>query len=73
MAETIAKMTKGELRELNEESLEQKLIELLEDPDRGLVLKKEVRERLRRSLAAEERGERGIAAEDLAKRLGIRA
>lgn len=71
MTNTVAQMSKDELRELIEESIENKLLELLEDPDRGLELKKEVRERLRRSFAAEERGERGISAEELAKRLGI--
>ena len=69
MASTITRMTKEELRQLIEDSIESKLLELLDDPDRGLELKKEIRERLRRSFAAEERGERGILAEQLVKRL----
>jgi hypothetical protein len=64
-------MTRDELRELIEESVERKLLELFADPDWGLELRKDVRERLRRSFAAEERGEHGITAEELAKRLGI--
>ncbi len=71
MASTITQMTKEELRELIEDSVENKLLELLGDSDRGLVPKEEIRERLRRSFAAEERGERGIKAEDLAKRLSL--
>lgn len=73
MATTVARMTKSELRELIEESVELKLLELLKDPDAGLELKKEVHDRLRRSFAAEARGERGISGEELAKRLGIKA
>jgi hypothetical protein len=41
------------------------------NPDRGLDLRKDVCERLRHSFAVEARGERGIPAEELAKRLGI--
>lgn len=72
MSSTIARMTKDELRELIEESIERKLLELLADPDRGLELRRDVRDRLRRSFAAEQRGERGVTADELAKRLGIK-
>ncbi len=71
MASTIAQMTKDELQELIEESIERKFLELFQDPDVGLELRDEVRERLRRSFAAEERGERGISAKQLAERIGI--
>ncbi len=40
MAATVAKMTKHELREIIESTVEQKLLELLRDPDQGLILKK---------------------------------
>ncbi len=73
MASTIAQMTRDELRELIEESIEHKLLELFQDPDKGLELKKEARARLRRSFTAEARGERGLPAEQVAKRLGLRA
>jgi hypothetical protein len=36
MAATVAQMTKRELREMMETLIEQKLIELLGDPDEGL-------------------------------------
>ena len=73
MRETIARMTRDELRTLISDTVEQKLMELLKDPDLGLELKKEVRDRLRRSFDAEERGERGLTANELAKRLNIKA
>ena len=38
MDETIARMTKSELKELIETSIEQKLLELLGDPDEGLPI-----------------------------------
>ncbi len=44
----------------------------MHNPDQGMALKNDVRKRLRRSFAAEERGESGITSEELAKRLGIR-
>lgn len=48
MSTTIAQMTKRELKELIEASIEEKLLELLGDPDEGLPLRKSVRERLLR-------------------------
>ena len=73
MRGTVARMTRDELRALISETVELKLMELLRDPDWGLELKKEVRDKLRRSFAAEARGERGITADELAKRLHIKA
>ena len=72
MHSTIARMTRDELRALIAETVELKLMELLHDPDEGLELKKEVRDRLRRSFAAEQRGERGITSKELARHLGIK-
>ena len=46
MATTVAHMTKSELREMIETIIEQKLLELLGDPDEGLPLRKSVRDRL---------------------------
>ena len=60
MAATVAKMTKHELKEIIESTVEKKLIELLGDPDQGLVLRKTLKERLlrqRKSVGAGERGE----------------
>lgn len=71
MNETIAHMTKGELRELIETSVEQKLLELLGDPDEGLPIRKAVRDRLLRQKRAVSAGERGESLDDVVRRLGL--
>jgi hypothetical protein len=52
MTATVAQMTKGELREMIEASVERKLLELLGDPDEGLPIRKAVRDRLLRQQQA---------------------
>ncbi len=71
MNDTIARMTKSELRELIESSIEQKLLELLGDPDEGLPIRKSVRDRLLRQRQAVSAGERGESLEDVMRRLGL--
>ncbi len=68
---TVAQMTKDELRELIETIVEQKLLELLGDPDEGLPIRKAVRDRLLQQKKAVARGERGEPFEDVVKRLGL--
>jgi hypothetical protein len=46
-------LTVSELKESVEQTVEQRLLELLGDPDEGLDLQEEVKTRLRRSLARE--------------------
>ena len=48
MAKTVADMTATELRQLVSSVVEEKLIQLLGDPDEGLVLRESVRKRLSR-------------------------
>jgi hypothetical protein len=48
MAITVAQMTKEELKELIEVTIEQKLLEILGDPDKGLEIREAVRDRLLR-------------------------
>ena len=69
---TVNQLTIPELEALIESVIERKLTELLGDPDQGLELKPKIKDRLRRSLAATERGERGIPAEQVAKELGLK-
>ncbi len=64
-------LTPDELREFVEHIVEQKLWELLGDPDEGLELRSEIRERLKTSLARERQGSRGISASTVAKKLGL--
>ncbi len=45
MDKTVADMTAGELRQLVSSAVEEKLIQLLGDPDEGLVLRENVRTR----------------------------
>ncbi|MGC8788283.1 MAG: hypothetical protein ACP5Q1_12735 [Anaerolineae bacterium] len=71
MSNTIAQMTKSELKELIETSIEQKLLELLGDPDEGLPIRKSVRDRLLRQRKAVSAGERGEPFEEVVQRLGL--
>jgi hypothetical protein len=64
-------LTIEELRELVREAVQQTLFELLGDPDAGLELREEIKQRLRRSFAAEDEGEPTIPAEEVAKDLGL--
>lgn len=60
MAVTVAKMTKSELKEMIESTVEKKLLQLLGDPDQGLVLRRAIKDRLlrqRKTVTAGERGE----------------
>ena len=69
---TLARMTVEEFREVVEEAVERKLTEMLSDPDKGRTLRATVERRLRRSLQARRRGERGIPAGEVAKRYGFK-
>ena len=69
MARTVAEMTGEELRELVGAAVEQKIVELLGDPDAGLVLRENVRKRLLRQRQAVAKGERGELLETVIRRL----
>ena len=71
MATTVGEMTKDELQEMIGALIEEKLLELLGDPDEGLSLKKSIRERLVHQQARVAEGERGERLEDLTRRLGL--
>ncbi len=68
---TVAQMTKDELRELIETTIEQKLLELLGDPDAGLPIRKAIHDRRLRQQQAVTNGERGEPLEDVIRRLGL--
>ena len=68
---TVAQMTRDELQEMIGAVVEQKLVELLGDPDQGLSLKKSVHDRLERQMACVADGERGELLNDVAQRLGL--
>ncbi len=68
----VQEMTIDQLKGLIRETVEEKLEEMLGDPDWGLELKDEVHERLKRSLEETERGVSGIAVDDVVKKTGLR-
>lgn len=70
MATTVAEMTVGELRDLIRNVVEETLGEAF-DPDEGLRLRPEFVARVRERMAAIDHGERGVAAEDVFRRLGL--
>lgn len=64
-------MTKDELREMIESLIEQKLLELLGEPDEGLALGKAVHDRLLSQKKAVAKGERGEPFSEVVRRLGL--
>ena len=71
MAKTVVDMTATELRQLVGSAVEEKLIQLLGDPDEGLVLRENVRKRLVRQKRAVAKGERGESLETVGRRLKL--
>ena len=68
---TVAKMTRDELREMLSGLIEQKLTELLGDPDDSVEIRRDLRDRLVRQKKKVARGERGERFEGVVKRLGL--
>jgi len=68
---TVAEMSKDELREMIESLIEQKLLEILGDPDEGLEVRKPVRERLLRQKEAVAAGDRGQPFEEVVQQTGM--
>ena len=71
MSTRVAELTVEELKQMIQEAVEQKLSEMLGDPDEGLELREEIKARLRRSLEAERRGARGISAQEVTAQRGL--
>lgn len=72
---TVAQMTQSELKEMLEAvvqtTVEEKLLEILGDPDEGLDLREAVRDRLIRQRQAVAEGQYGQSLEDVARELGL--
>jgi hypothetical protein len=60
----VKELTVEEFKSLIQEAIEEKLEEIIGDPDLGLELREEIKERLRSSLAAMQGGEKGIPIEE---------
>jgi hypothetical protein len=71
MSVTVAQMSKDELKDMIAITVEEKVMELLGDPDEGLEVRKSVWERLLRQKKAVVAGERGQSIKDVADRLGL--
>jgi hypothetical protein len=67
----IKDLTVEELRLLIQETVAEAIQSLLVDPDTGRQLKPEVKQQLLDSLHRTQAGERGISAEEVAKKLGL--
>lgn len=65
-------LTVEELKLLIQETVTETLHALLNDPDEGKELKPEVKQQLLDSFERTQAGERGISAEEVAKKLGLR-
>jgi hypothetical protein len=71
MSDTVAQMSKEELKEIIAMTVEQKLLELLGDPDEGLEIRESVRARLIQQQKAVAAGELGEPLEDVIHRLDL--
>jgi len=69
--QTVKDLSIEELKTLVGEIVEDKLREILADPDAGLVLRAEIRERLRRDLDEPQQEGQNIPAAELARRRGL--
>jgi len=64
-------LTVEELKLLIQETVTETIQSLLNDPDESKKLKPEVKQQLLDSLQRTQAGERGISAEEVAKKLGL--
>ena len=71
MAGTVADLTIEEFREVNETSIEQKLIEIFGDPEEGLELKDAICQQLLRQRISIDKGERGEPLKDAVRRFDL--
>ena len=75
MNSTVAQMTQAEFKEMLEAvvetTVEQKLLEILGDPDEGLEVREAVRERLLHQRQAVASGQHGQSLEDVVQELGL--
>ena len=67
----VSQMSKDELKDIIAMTVEQKLLEMLGDPDEGLEIRESIRQRLLRQKMAVAEGERGEPFEDVIRRLEL--
>ncbi|BCB95568.1 hypothetical protein JZK55_04900 [Dissulfurispira thermophila] len=71
MGTTITQMSKEELKELIGSVVEQKMLELIGDPDEGLSIREDLLERLKRQKEQVARGRRSKSLDSIVKELGL--
>ena len=69
--QTVKDLSVEELKAVIGEVVEEKLREILSDPDTGLALRPEIRERLLRDLQVPQEEGQNIPAAELARRRGL--
>ena len=67
----VKELTVEEFKILIQEAIQEKLEEITGDPDLGLELREEIKERLRSSLAAMQGGEKGTPVDEVARQAGL--
>jgi hypothetical protein len=67
----VKELTVEQFKVLIQEAVEEKLEEVVGDPDIALELREEIKERLRNSLAAVQGGEKGIPIDQVARQAGL--
>ena len=67
----VKELTVEQFKSLVQEAIEEKLEEIIGDPDLGLELREEIKERLLSSLAARRGGQKGIPIDEVARRAGL--
>jgi hypothetical protein len=67
----VKELTAEQLKNLVQEAVEETLEELIGDPDRGLELREEVKDRLRASLASIQKGQKVIPIGEVARQAGL--
>jgi hypothetical protein len=72
MAVKVAQITTKELQKMIGAVVEEKLLELIGDPDQGLELKKSLRNRLLQQKKRVALGQRGEKLEEVTKRMNMR-
>jgi len=68
---TVKELSIEELKTLIGEVVEEKLREMLGDPDEGLSLRPDVRERLVKTLSQPKESRQAVPAPEVARRLGL--
>jgi hypothetical protein len=71
MVTKVNELTVDQLKALINELIDEKLEQMLNDPDEGLILKEEFGKKLKASLAAVHQGKPGVTLEKIANDLGF--